>query len=126
MFSNYNFSNSNFFIKKKFDFFFEIFLLFFQNLFSKIENYVWNYFLYVYIRILNFLFQKLYPTPSTLNSKSRLVNPRNINVFYSLLKVRVKVISINMKSGTMNVIFVAIFLVVKQLILGKLQQTPYS
>ena len=41
---------------------------------------------------------------------SRLVNPMGINVFYPSLKVREKVISVNMKSGTMNVVFVAISL----------------
>ena len=39
---------------------------------------------------------------------SRLVNPRGISIFYPSLKVRVKVISVNMKIGTMNVVFVAI------------------
>ncbi|WZZ34497.1 hypothetical protein YC2023_017898 [Brassica napus] len=40
--------------------------------------------------------------PSTLNPKSRYANPMGINVFYSSLKVR-KMVSVNMKSGTMNV-----------------------
>ncbi|WZY90417.1 hypothetical protein YC2023_047152 [Brassica napus] len=40
--------------------------------------------------------------PSTLNPKSRLVNPKDIIVFYPSLKVRIKMVSINMKSGTMN------------------------
>ena len=32
---------------------------------------------------------------------------RDINVFYLLLKMRVKMVSVNMKSDSMNVIFVA-------------------
>ena len=40
--------------------------------------------------------------------KDRLVNPRVINAFYPSLKVRVKVVSVNIKSGTMNVISLAL------------------
>ena len=39
----------------------------------------------------------------------------SINVFYPSLKVRVKVVSINMKSDTINVVFVTIFLKLKLL-----------
>ena len=46
--------------------------------------------------------------PLSLNPKSRLVNPRGISVFYPSLKVRVKVISVDMKSDTINMVFVAI------------------
>ena len=48
------------------------------------------------------------PHPSTLNPKYILVNPSDIRVFFPSLKMRVKMISVNMKSGTMNVVFVAI------------------
>ena len=40
--------------------------------------------------------------------KFRLVNLMGIRVFYPSLKVMVKVISVNMKVGTMNLVFVAI------------------
>ena len=46
--------------------------------------------------------------PSTLNHKFRLVNPRIINIFYFSLKMRVKTVNVNMKSGTMNIIFLTI------------------
>ena len=46
----------------------------------------------------------------TLNSKSRLVNFMGINIFYPLLKVMVKIIIVNMKNGTTNVIFATISL----------------
>ena len=117
MFSNYNFSNSIFFI-----IFFSNFLLnFFQNFVLKIENYVWNYlfnfffkklsiYLYIYLN-LKFYIPKTLLHPSTLNPKFRLVNPRGINVFYLSLKVKVKIICINMKSGHMNMVFMTISLI---------------
>ena len=46
--------------------------------------------------------------PSTLNPKFRLVNHRSINVIYPSLKMKIKVVSVNMKIGTMNAIFVRI------------------
>ena len=39
----------------------------------------------------------------------------SINVFYPSLKVRVKVVSVNMKSNAINVVFVTIFLELKLL-----------
>ena len=52
------------------------------------------------------------PHPSTINPRSILVNPMDINIFYPSLKVGVKVVSVNMKNDTMNVVFVAICLFV--------------
>ena len=52
--------------------------------------------------------KKTLPHSSTLNHKSRLVNPTGINVFYHSLKVKVNVVSVNMKNNTMNVVFVVI------------------
>ena len=45
-----------------------------------------------------------------MNSKSILVNPMVINIIYPSLKVRVKVVSVKMKYGTINVVFLVIFL----------------
>ena len=65
--------------------------------------------------IMNMVFHilKTLSHPSTINHKSRLVNLRGINVFYFLLKMRVKMVSVNMKNG-----IVAIFLIKNAL--GKL------
>ena len=38
------------------------------------------------------------------------VNQKVINVFYSSLKMRVKVVSVNMKRDTLKIVFSAIFL----------------
>ena len=91
---------------------------FFQNFFLKIENMFetiflfFLYFLSIYLYIYwnpKFHIPKTLPHPSLLNPKSRLVNPRGTKIFYPSLKVRVKLISVNMKSGITNVVFVAIF-----------------
>ena len=55
-----------------------------------------------------FHFPKILPHPSTLSSKSILVNFKGISVFYPLLKTKIKMISVNMKNGNMNVVCVAI------------------
>ena len=50
--------------------------------------------------------------PKKFGSSSGLVLktlPRGIYVFYPSLKVGIKMVSVNMKSGTMNMIFVTIF-----------------
>ena len=39
------------------------------------------------------------------------VNQKVINVFYPLFKMRVKVVSVNMKNGTLKMIFLAISLI---------------
>ena len=52
---------------------------------------------------------KTLPHSSILNPKSRLVNPRDINIFYLSLQVMVKIVSVSMKNGIMNVVFTAIF-----------------
>ena len=114
-YKNNNNNNNNIFFYELYFFKFKIFYYFFyffefcfSNFFLKIKNYVWNYFvIYIFIRILNFTFQK--PHSSTLNPKSKLNKPRIINVFYPSLKVRVKVVSVNIKKITMNVIFLIIF-----------------
>ena len=87
MFSNYTFSNSN--LKKKFKKNLSICLYIYQNP--------------------KFHIPKILPHLSTLNPKSRLVNPKGISIFYPSLKVMVKVISVNIKSCIMNVVFVTIF-----------------
>ena len=66
-------------------------------------------YLYIYEN-LKFHILKILLHPSTLNPKSRLVNSKGISVFYPSLKMMVKMVSVNMKSGTINVIFVAISL----------------
>jgi len=38
-------------------------------------------------------------------------NQKVINVFYPSLKIRVKVFNVNMKSGTLKMVFLAIFVV---------------
>ena len=114
MFSNYTFSNLNFFI----NFFFIFFFCFFSNLrfenrklclklFFKFFKKFLSIYLYIYYNP-KFHILKTLSHPSTLNSKSRLVNLMGISVFYPSLKVKVKVISVYMKSGTMNVVFVVI------------------
>ena len=61
-----------------------------------------------FLGTLKFHIPKILLHPSILNLNSRLFNPRVINVFFPSLKVRVKMVSINMKNGTMNMIFLAI------------------
>ena len=103
-------------IQTFYKFFSNFFFYFFQNFFLKIKNYVWNYFFlknyiffkYLFIYLLDI--PKTIPHLSTLKRKCKLVNPRGISIFYPSLKMRVKVISVNMKNGAMNVVFVAIFL----------------
>ena len=73
MFSNYTFSNSNFFIN------------FFTNFFLKFFKY-----LFIYLLEFKISYSDNLTHPSTLNSKARLVNPRDISVVYPSLKVRVK------------------------------------
>ena len=72
-----------------------------------------KYFLSIYLYIYynpKFYIPKTLPHPSTLNPKSRLVNPRDISVFYYSLKVMVKMVIVNMKNDTINVVLVAISL----------------
>ena len=98
-------------------FVFRIFLFFFQiyfwkwklclKLFFKIFYIFLSIYLYIYSNP-KFHIPKIIPHPSTLNSKSRLVNHKSIIVFYPSLKVRIKMVSVKMKNGTMNVLFVAI------------------
>ena len=99
MFSNYTLSNSIFF-KIIFEFFFQNFLLKIEISFETIF-YTFYEFIYIFIRILNFILKP----PLILNPKFRLVNSRVINVIYPSLKVSVKMVSVNMKSGNMNVVF---------------------
>ena len=116
MFSNYTLSNSKFFI----NFFFQIiFFIFFKFLFEKRKLYlkqffkIFIYFLSIYLYIYQnpkFRIPKTLSHLSTLNPKSRLINRKGIIVFQSSLKVRVKVISVNIRSVTMNMLFVAISL----------------
>ena len=61
-------------------------------------------YLYIYEN-LKFHILKILLHPSTLNPKSRLVNSKGISVFYHSLKMRIKMISVNMK---IDIIFVAI------------------
>ena len=120
MFSNYTFSNLNFFIIFFIKFFFRIFFrTFFKFFFEKRKLCLKLFFkkIYVFLSIYLYIYQnpkfhiqKSLPHSLTLNPKSRLVNSKDIIVFYPSLKVSVKVISVNMKSGTMNVLFVAISL----------------
>ena len=63
---------------------------------------------YLFIYLLESLIAYSKHPTSTLNPKSRLVNLMDISVFYSSLKMRVKVISVDMKNGIMNVVFVVI------------------
>ena len=100
MFSNYTFSNSNFLI------FFSKFLFENQKLFLKLFLKIFIYFSSIYLYIYwnpKFHIPKTLPHPLTLNPNYRLVNPRGI-----IVKVKVKVVSVNMKSDTINVVFVAI------------------
>ena len=60
----------------------------------------------MFIRILNFIFQNTYATPSTLHLKSRLTNFKIINVFYPPTKIKIKLANINIKSDTMTVIYI--------------------
>ena len=83
MFLNYTFSNPNFSI---------IFELFFLILFKN---------------------RKTLVHPSTINPKSRLINSMVVNVFYPSLKVKVKVVNVNMKNDTMNVVFLTITLYIR-------------
>ena len=98
MFTNYTFSNSNFFI---------IFFLNRKIMFETIKKKYVCLIIYLYIYYnTKFHISKNLPYPSTLNSKLRLVNPNGISIFYPSLQVMVKMVSINMKSGIMNVVFV--------------------
>ena len=113
----------------KFEYFVKCFLnlflnffrtIFFQNFFLKIKimfetvlkkkNFK-NIYIYIYLFIYLFIYQNLnFYIPktllhfSTLNFKSKLVNPKGIDVFYPSLKLRIKMVSVNKKSGTMNVV----------------------
>ena len=66
-------------------------------MFETIFKFLFIFFKYLFIYLLEswILYSKNFIPLSTLNSKSRLVNPRDINVFYSSLKM----ISVDMKSG---------------------------
>ena len=110
MFSTYIFSNSNFFI------------IFFWTYFLKISFWksklILKLFFYFFLSIYLYIYYnpkfhilKTLPHPSTLNPKSRLVDPNIINVFYPSLKVMVKIVSVNMKSCIINVVFLTISLI---------------
>ena len=60
-------------------------------------------YLYIYYNP-KFYIPKTLPHPSTMNSKSRIVNFKSISIFYLSLKVMVKMISVNMKSGVVFVV----------------------
>ena len=58
-----------------------------------------------FLGTLKFHIPKILLHPSILNLNSRLFNPRVINVFFPSLKVRVKMVSINMRSGILKIVF---------------------
>lgn len=51
---------------------------------------------------------KTLPYPSTLTPKSRLVNHRDINIFYTSLKMMLKMVSVKDKKWYYDLIFVTI------------------
>ena len=52
--------------------------------------------------------------------------PKCISVFYPSLKVKVKVVSVNMKKGTMNWVFVAIFLLFQKFVSGNCIKNEFA